>query len=68
MRDIVLDETRTRPAAGALFAVNMLVATEGGNSYTLSEYREDLEQAGFVDVALIHEDEGMNGLIRSSRV
>ncbi len=68
IRDMVLDETRTRPAAGALFAVNMLVATEGGNSYTLSEYREDLEQAGFVGVALNHEDEGMNALIRSSRV
>lgn len=68
IRDIVLDETRTRPVAGALFAVNMLVATEGGNSYTLSEYQEDLEEAGFTDITLVHEDEGMNALIRSRRV
>jgi hypothetical protein len=67
IRDIVLDETRTAPVAGALFAVNMLVATEGGNSYTLAEYREDLEQAGFADITLAHRDEGMNALIQASR-
>ena len=42
IRDIVLDRSRTKPPAGALFAVNMLVGTEGGNSYTLDEYRDDL--------------------------
>lgn len=30
IRDIVMDDSRTIPSAGALFAVNMLVATEGG--------------------------------------
>jgi len=67
IRDIVLDESRTAPVTGALFAVNMLVATEGGNSYTLTEYREDLEQAGFTDITLTHRDEGMNALIQASR-
>jgi len=64
IRDIVMDESRTTPPAGALFAVNMLVATEGGNSYALDEFREDLIQAGFADIELIHKDDWMNSLIR----
>ncbi|MFC1652296.1 methyltransferase [Planctomycetota bacterium] len=67
IRDNVLETDRTCPVAGALFAVNMLVATEGGNSYSFAEYREDLKQAGFSDVALLHADEGMNALIRATR-
>jgi len=63
IRDIVMDDSRTVPAAGALFAVNMLVATEGGNSYTLDEFRDDLIQAGFADVELIHKDDWMNSVI-----
>jgi hypothetical protein len=65
IRDIVLDESRCAPLAGALFAVNMLSATERGNSYTLSEYREDLTRSGFSAVNLIQADEGMNALIRA---
>ncbi len=63
IRDVVLDATRTKPPAGAMFAVNMLVGTEAGNSYTLDEYREDLTAAGFASVELLYEDEGMNSLI-----
>ena len=47
IRDILMEEDRTRPVAGALFAVNMLVATEGGGTFTFAELREDLEAAGF---------------------
>ena len=50
IRDILMEEDRTRPVAGALFAVNMLVATEGGGTFTLAELREDLEAAGFAEV------------------
>ncbi len=65
IRDIVLDETRTRPVRGALFAVNMLVGTEGGGCYTLAEIREDLEAAGFGEVALWREGEGMDSVVRA---
>lgn len=47
IQDFILNETRTSPMHAAIFAVNMLVNTEGGNSYTVSEYREWLQQAGF---------------------
>ena len=65
IRDIVMEASRTRPVAGALFAVNMLVATEAGGTYTFDEYREDLRQAGFDKVVLVHQDETMNCLIRA---
>jgi hypothetical protein len=66
IRDIILDETRTTPIGGALFAVNMLVATAAGNSYTLTEYQEDLTQAGFRNITLLHADEGMNALVKAT--
>ena len=63
VRDIVMDRSRVSPVSGAMFAVNMLVATEGGTSYSLDEFRDDLTLAGFVDIELIHKDEGMSSLI-----
>jgi hypothetical protein len=67
VRDHVMDESRTRPVGGALFAINMLVATPGGGTYTFDEIREDLESAGFENVRLIEEDERMNGLVEATR-
>jgi predicted O-methyltransferase YrrM len=67
VRDIVMDESRTTPEAGAMFAINMLVATPAGGTYTFSEYRKDLLAAGFAKIALIHKDEGMKSLILASK-
>ncbi len=47
VRDLVMDASRTRPPMGALFAVNMLVATEGGGTYTFREIAGALRAAGF---------------------
>lgn len=63
VRDHVLSPDRTEPRSGALFAVNMLVGTEGGNSYTEAEIRDAMEQAGFVGVRLINPDTCMDGLM-----
>jgi precorrin-6B methylase 2 len=65
IRDVIMDSSHTKPVGGALFAVNMLVATEGGGTYTFDEYSEDLCAAGFTDVKLVHRDELMNSLIRA---
>jgi hypothetical protein len=65
IRDIVLEPSRTAPVAGALFAVNMLAATEGGNSYSLTDIEESLQAAGFVDVELVRRDEGMHSIVRA---
>ena len=65
IRDIIMDPSRTHPPFGALFAVNMLVATEAGGTYTFDEYHDDLCEAGFHKVVLVHQDESMNCLIRA---
>ena len=52
---------------GALFAVNMLVGTQGGGTYTFEEIREDLEAAGFTDAALLRRDEGMHSIVTARK-
>jgi hypothetical protein len=46
IREFILDEDRTAPPFAALFALNMLVGTEHGNSYTESDYRTWMTAAG----------------------
>lgn len=46
LQDFIMDEDRTKPAFGALFALNMLVATESGDTYTESEVRSWMQEAG----------------------
>lgn len=47
VQDFLLEEDGTSPAHAALFALNMLVGTPAGSSYSEAEYREWLEAAGF---------------------
>ena len=67
IRDVVMEPSRIEPAGGALFAVNMLTATEAGGTYTFDEYSEDLRQAGFGKAVLVHRDEFMSSLIRARK-
>jgi len=67
IRDVVMDASKTQPLAGALFAVNMLVATEGGGTFTFEEFREDLNVAGFTDIELVYQGEAMDSLIRATK-
>ncbi|MBI2487894.1 MAG: methyltransferase domain-containing protein [Deltaproteobacteria bacterium] len=46
IKDHILDDTLTRPAVGAIFSVQMLLAT-GGRDYSFQEVRSWLENAGF---------------------
>ncbi len=46
VKDFLLDPGRTTPAGGALFAVNMLVNTEGGDCYTVEEVHGWFREAG----------------------
>lgn len=52
IKDFFLDPDRTSPAGGALFAVNMLVSTEGGDCYTTAEMEEWLTAAGLTTESL----------------
>jgi ubiquinone/menaquinone biosynthesis C-methylase UbiE len=48
--DMVPNDQRTGPPYPLIFAVNMLVNTEFGDTYTLAEYRTWLTEAGFTRV------------------
>jgi len=63
IRDVVVDESRTRPLGGALFTVNMLVATAGGGTFTFKELRDDLAAVGFVKTRYLHRGEAMDSVV-----
>jgi len=48
--EIVPDDERSNALFPLLFAVNMLASTPDGDTFTLSEYREWLQAAGFGEV------------------
>ena len=57
VRDFVMSEDHTEPPDGAFFAVNMLVNTPGGSTYSFEDIRKDLETAAFADIRLLHRAE-----------
>jgi SAM-dependent methyltransferase len=67
IRDHVMSADRLQPRAGALFAVNMLVCTEGGSTYTMQELKERLESAGFTEIRLLQDGERMNAVVEALR-
>jgi SAM-dependent methyltransferase len=68
VRDHIMDETRTHPSAGALFALNMLINTRGGDTYTFQEVREALQGTGFADVQLLRTGERMDCLVKARKM
>jgi SAM-dependent methyltransferase len=67
IRDIVMEPNRVDPLEGALFAVNMLVGTTSGGTFTMEEFREDLDATGFRDVKLLVKDAWMNSVVEATR-
>jgi predicted O-methyltransferase YrrM len=67
IRDYVLSPDRTSPKSGAIFAVNMLSGTSGGNCYTYQEIADALNQAGFTRVRQIHSGGQMDSLVEAFR-
>ncbi len=51
--DMIPDDERCSAVFPLLFAVNMLVHTTEGNTFTMTEYREWLQDAGFHDITTI---------------
>jgi hypothetical protein len=67
IRDHIMDESRTKPPAGAVFALNMLVNTPGGDTYTLAEVQGALERAGFKEVRLLRSGGRMDCLVEGRK-
>jgi predicted O-methyltransferase YrrM len=65
IRDHVMSPDRTRPKDGAVFAVNMLVGTSGGTTYTFDEIKAGLAEAGFTNIRLLREGEHMDALVEA---
>jgi len=66
IRDHVMSDDHTEPSSGAFFAINMLVNTPGGSTYSFEEIGQGLEDAGFEDPNLLHRGE-MDGLVTARR-
>jgi SAM-dependent methyltransferase len=67
IRDHVMDPGRTYPPQGTLFAINMLVNTKRGDTYTFDEIRNTLEAAGFGEVKLVRKGERMDCLVEAKK-
>ena len=67
IRDHIMDETRTQPPTGAMFALNMLVNTTAGDTYTLAEVQEQLQAGGFTEVRLLRAGERMDCLVEARK-
>ena len=68
IRDMIMEESRTQPVGGALFAVNMLVATESGGTYTFNEIAEDLQSVGFVEARILRRTEAMDSVVGARKL
>ena len=53
IQDFILEPDRTGPKQAVLFAINMLVGTEAGSTYTEAEYAAWLTAAGLSDLQRI---------------
>jgi hypothetical protein len=50
-----------------MFAINMLVNTESGGTFTFEEFAEDLQAAGFLDPQLAVKSDGMSSVVTASK-
>jgi SAM-dependent methyltransferase len=67
IRDHIMEEDRVRPIAGAFFAINMLVGTRGGDTYTFAEVERGLLAAGFTGVTLARKGDNMDCLVEAQK-
>ncbi|MCX5854977.1 MAG: methyltransferase [Deltaproteobacteria bacterium] len=65
IRDHIMDNNRIYPRDGAIFAVNMLLGTSGGGTYTYEEIKTGLSQAGFAGMRLIRKGDHMDALMEA---
>lgn len=61
--DWFMDDDRVNPPGGAMFALNMLVGTESGDTYTQSETTEWLREAGFSGIRRVDLPGGATSLL-----
>ena len=65
IRDHIMEPDRVHPKEGAIFAVNMLLGTSGGGTYTYGEIEAGLLNAGFRKIRLLKKGEHMDALVEA---
>jgi precorrin-6B methylase 2 len=68
IQDFIINEDRTGPAWSVLFALNMLVATKGGDTYTGSEVRTWMTEAGLSQIVRKDTSFGTNLMVGTKKV
>jgi SAM-dependent methyltransferase len=63
IQDWIMNNDRTQPASGAIFAINMLVGTQEGDCFTEMEVTDMLNAAGFKNTSRIEFDSGLSQVI-----
>jgi ubiquinone/menaquinone biosynthesis C-methylase UbiE len=63
IQDWIMNNDRTQPTSGAIFAINMLVGTEAGDCFTEQEVTEMLNAAGFENITRIEFETGLSQII-----
>jgi SAM-dependent methyltransferase len=60
IQDWIMNNDRTQPVSGAVFAINMLVGTEAGDCFTEQEVKEMLNGAGFKNISRTEFESGLS--------
>lgn len=63
IQDWIMNNDRTQPTAGAIFAINMLVGTEAGDCFTEQEVTEMLTISGFKNISRVEFETGISQMI-----
>ena len=63
IQDWIMNNDRTQPTAGAIFAINMLVGTDAGDCFTEQEVTEMLNIAGFKNISRKEFESGLSQMI-----
>lgn len=67
IRDVVMESDHTAPLFGALFAVNMIVNTESGGTFSFDELAEDLRAVGFQAPELAVKASDMSSIVVATK-
>jgi hypothetical protein len=60
IQDWIMNNDRTQPTAGAVFAINMLVGTEAGDCFTELEVNGMITSAGFKNISRLEFESGLS--------
>ena len=55
----IMNDEKTEPFQGAIYAINMLLVVEGGDGYSENEVSSRMKNTGFTDISKVILDQGL---------